>query len=113
MTGAQNVRVEVKCSTQIVGLGEEIVGVEITIIIDGKLAIKQGSNMIVQVNLTTAPVYDEIQIVQNVPVKEIQINNDGTEGRFKLKDVLWVRAKDGELEITERSALIYYVSENT
>lgn len=96
-------RGDLKVVTQIVGLGEEVIGIEIGIILQPDMNIKKESELIISVKISFNTQPETIQIVQSL------LESERVENYLKLQDVLWIMGKQDPIQVIQSSADIYYI----
>lgn len=110
MTSVQYVTASVQVITQIKGIGEDVVGLEISLSFDANIVPRVGSMLIVKVNIILNAQPSDNQIVQYLPESAIVKGNGSTPSIITLEGLLWVKGPVEGIKVIEESGSIYYIN---
>ncbi len=92
---------------QIQGLGEEVIGVQLEVIIPQEIQPIKDTALWVEVELKVDDLNNSFIVTQYIPTSAILPTQPP---RVQLEGTLWLKGRKGTVDILETSATIYYTS---
>ncbi|MGL4346264.1 MAG: hypothetical protein ACRCTE_13780 [Cellulosilyticaceae bacterium] len=97
-------------ASQIVGIGQSLIGLEISVTIEGTIVIPRDTEMIVEVWLLFNNEEPVVYITQSIPANSIVQGNSQIPSLFKLQGILWVKGYVDTIEVMESGGVIYAIN---